>query len=174
MKYNVAIRGKTFEVDIDPDGIRIDGNAVEAVALQVAGTDVHSLLVDGASYRFVASSPAKGEWDVHVRGRHERAEVLDEHDKVVREMSAARAGPPGPRAVKAPMPGLVVKVEVEEGDLVEVGTGLLIVEAMKMENELVAEAPARVGGIHVASGQAVEKGQLLMDMLPIDSGEETT
>ena len=72
------------------------------------------------------------------------------------------------------MPGLVVKVEVEEGDLVEVGTGLLIVEAMKMENELVAEAPARIGGVHVVPGQAVEKGQLLMDMLPIDPSENAT
>jgi biotin carboxyl carrier protein len=69
------------------------------------------------------------------------------------------------------MPGLVVKVEVEEGDLVEAGTGLLIVEAMKMENELSAEVPARVGVIHVSAGQAVEKGQLLMDMLPPDAGD---
>jgi biotin carboxyl carrier protein len=174
MKYYVAIRGATFEVDIDANGTRVDGKAVEASAVQVAGTDVHSLLVDGASYRFVANSPAKGEWNLHVRGRHERVEVLDEHAKLIQKMSAARAGPPGPKALKAPMPGLVVKVEVEEGDLVEVGTGLLIVEAMKMENELVAEAPARIGGVHVVPGQAVEKGQLLMDMLPIDPSENAT
>lgn len=169
----MTVGSTTFEVDIDESGIRIDGEAVEASALQVPGTDVHSLLVDGASHSFVATSPAKGDWDLYVRGRHERAEVLDEHTRAVREMSAARAGPPGPKAVKAPMPGLVVRVEVEEGDVVEVGTGLLIVEAMKMENELSAQAPARVGVVHVVAGEAVEKGQLLMEMLPIDAEEAT-
>jgi biotin carboxyl carrier protein len=165
MRYYVTVSDTTYEVDIDENGVHVDGEPVEVSALQVAGTDVHSFLVDGESHRVVASSSGKGGWDLHLKGRHERAEVLDEHTKTLRDMSAARAGPMGPRAVRAPMPGLVVKVEVEEGDLVEVGTGLLIVEAMKMENELSAEAPARVGVIHVAAGQAVEKDQILMDML---------
>ena len=69
------------------------------------------------------------------------------------------------------MPGLVVTVEVEEGELVEAGTGLLIVEAMKMENELSAEVRARVGAIHVTPGQAVEKDQILMEMLPPEAGD---
>ena len=169
MRYYVTIRGNTFEVDIDDDGVRVDGEFVEVSALQVTGTDVHSFLLDGESHRIVARRSGRGEWDLHLRGRHEQAEVLDEHTRTIREMSPARAGPLGPKAVRAPMPGLVVQVEVEEGDLVEVGTGLLIVEAMKMENELSADAPARVGVVHVAAGQAVERGQLLMDMLPPDT-----
>jgi len=171
MRYYVTIRDSTFEVDIDESGIRVGGEPVEVSASQVAGTDVHSFLIGGQSHRIVARSSGKGQWDLHLRGRHERAEVLDQHTRTMREMSAARAGPLGPRPVRAPMPGLVVKVEVEEGDLVEAGTGLLIVEAMKMENELSAEVPARVGVIHVSAGQAVEKGQLLMDMLPPDAGD---
>ena len=73
------------------------------------------------------------------------------------------------------MPGLVVKVQVEEGDHVEVGRGLVIVEAMKMENELKAEAAGVVARIHVEPGQAVEKDQILVDLAAPDGvpgGEE--
>ena len=171
MRYFVTIRETTFEVDIDESGVRVGGQPVEVSALQVAGTDVRSLLLDGESHRVVARPSGKGQWSLHLRGAHERAEVLDAHTKTIREMAAARAGPIGPQALRAPMPGLVVKVEVSEGDLVEGGTGLLIVEAMKMENELSAEAPARVGAIHVVAGQAVEKDQILMDMLPPEAKE---
>ena len=65
------------------------------------------------------------------------------------------------------MPGLIVKVEVRETDRVEPGQGLVIIEAMKMENELRAEASARVAKIHVVHGDAVEKGQLLIDLAPL-------
>ncbi len=171
MRYYVTIRDAEFEVEVDEAGVRICGERVEVSALQVAGTEVHSLLVDGKSYRLVARPSGKGQWSLHLRGGHESAEVLDEHTKTIRDMSAARAGPLGPKAIKAPMPGLVVKVEVEEGELVDVGTGLLIVEAMKMENELAADSPARVGVIHVAAGQAVEKDQILMEMLPPESAD---
>ncbi|MCE2397612.1 MAG: biotin/lipoyl-binding protein [Gemmatimonadetes bacterium] len=61
------------------------------------------------------------------------------------------------------MPGLVVRIEVKEGDEVEEGEALLIVEAMKMENELRATAAARVARVPVRPGQAVEKGQLLVE-----------
>ena len=171
MRYYVTIRDVTFEVEVEEDGVHLDGEPMEISALQVAGTDVHSFLIGGESHRIVARSLGKGGWDLYLRGRHERADVLDERAKTLRQMSAIHSGPVGPRAVRAPMPGLVVKVEVEEGELVEAGTGLLIVEAMKMENELSAEAHARVGSIHVSAGQAVEKDQILMEMLPPEAGD---
>src|SRR6266550_3620647 len=64
--------------------------------------------------------------------------------------------------VKAPMPGLVVRVEVSEGQVVEVGEGLVVVEAMKMENELRASSRGVVEHIHVSAGQRVEKGAALV------------
>jgi len=67
------------------------------------------------------------------------------------------------------VPGLVVKVEVEEGREVRSGDGLVVVEAMKMENELRAEAPARVKRIYVAEGETVDKDQVLIDF---DAPEE--
>ena len=70
------------------------------------------------------------------------------------------------------MPGLVVRVEVEEGDLVEAGAGLLVVEAMKMENSLTAPVGGRIGPIHVDVGQTVEKGKMLMEILPLEEASE--
>ena len=86
----------------------------------------------------------------------------------MRDLSSAGSVAKGPAPVRAPMPGLVVKVEVDEGECVEAGDGLLVVEAMKMENELTAAVAGRVGTIHVVAGQTVEKGEVLMDMLPPD------
>ena len=70
----------------------------------------------------------------------------------------------GPRLIRAPMPGLITRVEVAAGDTVAAGQGLVIVEAMKMENELRAEAAGVVSRILVAPGQAVEKGAILIEL----------
>jgi pyruvate carboxylase subunit B len=71
------------------------------------------------------------------------------------------------------MPGMVVRIEVSEGDMIRAGQGVVIVEAMKMENELTAEADAIVTKVMVAEGQAVEKDQLLVDLAPIEAEEKT-
>jgi pyruvate carboxylase subunit B len=73
------------------------------------------------------------------------------------------------------MPGLLVQLEVAIGDRVEAGQGVAIVEAMKMENELKAEAPGVVARIHVRPGQAVEKDQVLIELhAPADAEEGAT
>ncbi len=74
----------------------------------------------------------------------------------------------GPQPVCAPMPGVIVSVAVEEGDLVESGRRLVIVEAMKMENDLTAEMEARIGHILVTAGQVVAKDEILMELLSVD------
>ena len=80
----------------------------------------------------------------------------------------------GPKALKAPMPGMVVRVEVEVGQTVAPGDGLVIVEAMKMENELKSEGAGRVSRVLVQPGQTVEKDQTLIEFEPVQarSGKE--
>ena len=97
------------------------------------------------------------------------AEVLDSGQEAVRLARRSSAAGAGPLPLRAPMPGLVIRIDVAEGDTVSPGDGLLIVEAMKMENELRAMAPARVRRVHVSAGDAVEKNQLLVEF---DAGEE--
>lgn len=163
MRYFVTIDGTTHDVVLSPEETTVDGEPVEADLQRVAGTDVRSLLLDGRSHRLVARRRGRGEWGFHVAGRTLLAEVVDERTRAIREMTGAAAATAGPRPLKAPMPGLVVKVEVAAGDVVAPGQGLVIVEAMKMENELRAETAARVRTVHVAAGEPVEKGQVLMD-----------
>jgi biotin carboxyl carrier protein len=171
MRYHVRVGDRAFVVDLGPEGTTVDGTTVAAHLAHVNGTDVHSLLLDGASYRLVAARSGSDAWDLHLRGRRLAVEVVDERTHAIREMTGAGSGPAGPRPVRAPMPGLVVKVEVAEGDEVEAGQGLVIVEAMKMENELKAEAAGVVARVHVAPGQAVDKDQVLVDFaLPDGDG----
>lgn len=168
MIYHVTIGKRTFEVDLAADGVRVDGREVAADMAHVDGTPLHNLLLDGASYRLVAKRIAAGRWGLHMRGRRLEAEVLDERMHAIRAMTGAGAGPVGPRPVRAPMPGLVVRLEVQVGDVVQTGQGIAIVEAMKMENELKAEGPGRVKGIQVSEGDTVDKDQVLVDFESLD------
>jgi biotin carboxyl carrier protein len=169
MRYHVALAGRTVEVELAPDGVRVDGAPRSADLETVPDGPVRSLLLDGTSYRVVARSRGAGRWDLQVRGLHFEVDVISERTRRIREMIAASAPPAGPKPVRAPMPGLVVRVEVQVGDLVRPGQGLVIVEAMKMENELRAEAAGRVSGVRVAPGEAVERDQILIDLDPEDA-----
>ncbi len=171
MRWFVTVGERTFEVELGPDGVLVDGTPMETDLAHVEGTGLHSLMLDGASYRLLASRDRGGTWELHLRGRRYRAEAIDERTRVIREMTGAPSGPGGPKPIRAPMPGLVVKVEVEEGDAVEAGRGMVIVEAMKMENELKAEVAGVVARIHVEPGQAVEKDQILVDFVAPEEEE---
>lgn len=171
MRYTVTLDGHAYEIDVDEGTLTVDGEPLEATLTPVDGTPVHALRIGSASHRVLAERDGEGAWRLDVDGRPARVEVVDERTRRLREMTRAVAGSEGPRPVKAPMPGLVVRVEVGEGDEVADGQGVVIVEAMKMENELKAEAPARVSRIRVAAGDTVEKDQVLVEFEPLD-GEE--
>ncbi len=164
MRWFVNVGGRTVEVDLGAEGVEVDGAPVSPDLAHVEGTDLRSLIVDGVSHRILAERRQDGRWEIHLRGRRWDAEAVDERTRAIREMAAGSGVPQGPRPIRAPMPGLVVKIEVEVGDAVEAGQGVAIVEAMKMENELRAEAPGVVARIHVSPGQAVEKDQVLIDL----------
>ena len=168
MRYHVTVGDVTFEVDIDAEGVRLDGEGLGVCSPELVSPGLYSFLVDGSSSTVLAERGGSGVWDLQLRGRRYRVDVVDDRTKAMRDMSAAGSAGRGPAPVRAPMPGLVVKVEVEEGDLVKAGGGLVVVEAMKMENELTAVVGGRVGAIHVVEGQTVEKDEVLLDMLPPD------
>lgn len=171
MRFFVTIEGVTTEVELRSDGVFVEDRCIEADLVDVPGTNVRSLILDGVSYSVLADSPAQGHWDLRMAGRRISAEVVDERTRAIREMTGVEIGPTGPKPVVAPMPGLVVKVEVQEGDSVETGQGLVIVEAMKMENELKATGPAQVGAVRIEVGQTVEKGQVLIELQALEASE---
>jgi biotin carboxyl carrier protein len=169
MRYFVTFGDRTLEVDLAPDGVVVEGEKVEADLLEMDGTEVRSLLLGGKSHRVLATRKAKGTWGMHLQGTHLTARVVDERTRVIEEMTGGPEGAGGPKALKAPMPGLVLRIEVEVGQEVSEGDGLVIVEAMKMENELKMDGEARVKSILVEAGQVVEKDQILVEFEAVES-----
>ena len=163
VRYHVTVGAVTLDVEIDAEGILVDGDRILATGPELAGSNVYSFLVDGASHTVLAERGASGVWDLQLRGQRHRVEVMDERTKVMRNMNSAAPDLQGPLPVRAPMPGLVVKVEVQEGDLVEAGRGLLVVEAMKMQNEIRAQVAGVVKAVHVQAGDAVPAGAKLIE-----------
>ena len=173
MIYHVTLGERTFVVDLGGGGVTVDGDSVEVDFGRVEGSPTRSLLLDGASHSLAARRVGKETWDLHVGGRRIRADVVDERTRAIREVTGMGGAALGPQPIVAPMPGMVVRVEVSAGDTVRAGQGLVIVEAMKMENELKAEADAMVTRVHVGEGETVEKDQVLVDLeaLPTEATE---
>ncbi len=163
MKYFVAIGGRTVEVEVDGDRVTVDGRTVVAGLSPVPGTPLRQLLIEGRSLAVAVESTGRGRWALTRRGDRWEAEVMDERTRHIRSLTGGTEGPRGPSALRAPMPGLVVRVLVEAGQSVASGAGLVVLEAMKMENELKAGAAGKVRGVRVGAGQAVEKGQVLVE-----------
>lgn len=166
MRYFVTVGHRTVEVELGTAGVKVEGVRVNADLMEMDGTEVRSLLLDGRSHRILATRKGRGLWSLHLAGHHLTARVVDERTRSIEEMTGDGEGALGPSALAAPMPGMVVRVEVEEGQPVSAGQGLVIVEAMKMENELKSQGDVRVRKILVSPGEAVEKDQVLMEFDP--------
>ncbi len=166
MRYFVSVGERTFEIELREQHILVDGVLMTAELERVADTLLRRLSLDGASHRVVAlPGEERGSWELHLDGERVSAQVVDERTRAIRAMTTRSSAPAGPRPVRAPMPGMVVRVEVEAGQPVRAGQGVIIIEAMKMENELKADAAGVVAKVLVAPGTAVEKGAALVEFM---------
>ncbi|HVX39881.1 MAG TPA: acetyl-CoA carboxylase biotin carboxyl carrier protein subunit [Gemmatimonadaceae bacterium] len=165
MKYFVEIGGETHEVLLDADGVHLEGENLAAQVTTIDGTPVRIVKIGDAVHRVVVRPGAsRGAYTLWLDGYRFEVEALDERARAIRELSAAAAGPSGPAPLVAPMPGLVVRVHVQVGDQVSAGQGLVVMEAMKMENELRTQAAGRVKTVRATPGTAVEKGAVLIEL----------
>ena len=164
MKYVVQLNEDRKSVTVDADGLRYEAEAaVHAELSDIEGSPVRMVKIGTHVYRVVAQRrQGKGRYTLWVDGYRFETEALDERTRAIRDVSAASAGPVGPAPILAPMPGMIVRVGVKPGDRVEAGQGVVVMEAMKMENELRATAAGVVRSVEVAAGTAVEKGALLV------------
>lgn len=164
MHYFVTIADRTYEVELGPDGIRVDGNPIDAEMISIPGTPIRRLDVSGRTHAVHAhNGEERGAWDLHIDGERFAATVIDQRTRDIRAMTGKSGAAQGPKPVKAPMPGLVTRILVETGSTVHAGQGVVLMEAMKMENELKADGAGVVGIIRVTAGQAVEKGAILIE-----------
>ncbi len=105
-------------------------------------------------------------WRLVDKGAVVDVEATDERTRHIRSLGGSSRGTAASGVLKSPMPGLVVRVAVAVGDEVAEGQGLVVLEAMKMENELKAPAAGVVASIRVAVGQTVDKGEVLLELTP--------
>lgn len=163
MRYYVEVRGRPVMVEVDGDRVVVDGVAGHASVRPVPGTPIRLLTVDGRQRALAITPIGTGRWALASGGERCEVEVVDERTRHIRSLAAASGRQVAGGLLKAPMPGLVVRLEVEAGQLVAPGGGVLVLEAMKMENELRSPAGGRVRAVLVRPGQAVEKGQTLVE-----------
>ena len=161
--YTVIIDGEEFAIGIGDDhAVSLDGAPVQ---VDVRRIDVgrFSLLLEGKSLTF-AITGGNGRYGVTSAARSYEVVVENERQRLLKKLGTVGTTRSVHQEVRAPMPALVVRVEVSPGDTVREGGGLVVLEAMKMENELKSPVQGRVKEVHVAAGRAVEKGELLITL----------
>jgi biotin carboxyl carrier protein len=167
MKYHVRVDGESLEVELVERGgrtyARIEGKELPAELAPVRSSGSYSLLAGRTQLPVVASGP-NDDLTLVMGSETWHCSVQDSREA----LAAAAAGRAGNRAgggvLRSVMPGIVRDVRVAEGDAVERGQALLILEAMKMENEIRADADGSVSKVHVAPGTAVAKGDPLVTL----------
>ncbi len=164
MKYITTVEDRQFLVEIiDEKHVSVDGRVYAVDFESVSGQPVYSLIVDGKSHEgYVAQSDEF--WQVLLRGRLYPITVEDEREKRLRSAAGAGVAETGEFHLRAPMPGLVVAIPVEEGQPVRKGQVLLILESMKMQNELKSPRDGTVGRLRVKVGETVEQKQTLLSV----------
>jgi biotin carboxyl carrier protein len=161
VKLIIEFGGRRREVELAREGrrfsCRLDGQPVEADAVEVS-PGIYSILLGGRVYEVnVEASPAG--LTVHAGGRRLEARVVDPRQWQGRRGSTLEAE--GRQQIIAPMPGKIVRVLVRQGEAVEAGKGVVVVEAMKMQNEIRSPKSGTVERLLVAEGQAVNAGDVL-------------
>ena len=167
MRYFVTLDGREVEVAIDGEQVTVDGRPIVVHRTTIPGTPLHQVMIDGRPLLVPLEQHGPGRWTVTSWGERRDAVVLDERarhiQRLVRQAEPQSLG----GLIRAPMPGLVLRIPLAVGDPVAFGQGVLVLEAMKMENEIKAPAPGVVTSIPVQVGQAVEKGQVLVQLGPV-------
>ena len=166
MKYFVSVAGQETEVEVDGDRVTVGGRSMSAALEPLPGTPLIVLTLDGRPATLPLERQGRGRWVVSVHGERHELEVVDERTRHIRSLAGPGTTVAAGGVIRAPMPGLVVRLQVEVGQRVAAGTPVAILEAMKMENQLKAPAAGVVRAIHVRPGDAVEKGKGLIDVGP--------
>ena len=161
VRFFLTIHGEehTLEVDFQNElTCALDGVEFQAEVAEVR-PDVYSVLIGGKSFAVRVDSASGGEYAIHVDGV---CYMVSARDPRRRQNDRTRLAVEGRQTVKAPMPGKVVRVLAAEGQAVDAGQGLAVIEAMKMQNEIKSPKAGRVRNVLVGEGQAVNAGETLL------------
>ncbi len=162
MKYYTQINGEEFVIDIDNDGgLTVNDEPISVDFRQMPDSGVVSLLLNNRSLEAVVNQQDSG-WDILINGDLYEVDVIDERAYRLAQARGTAIGASGDAVITSPMPGIVIAVPVAEGDEVSADDKVIILESMKMENELRTPSAGRVISVEVEPGASVEKGQVLV------------
>jgi acetyl/propionyl-CoA carboxylase alpha subunit len=161
MKYIAEIEGRTIEITLENGRVEIGGKIFDCDVHQGGRAEHYSLILDGKSYQ-IWMEPVGRCMRVHLVGFDYEVCLEDERAHRLRQLAAPEIAAHDAGLITAPMPGLVVKILVEPGQQVAKGQGVILVEAMKMENEIRSPVAGVVKEVNVRPKQAVEKGEVLV------------
>ncbi len=166
LKEFIVIAGEhSFEIRLQGKRVFVDGEEV-AASMEKVAENLYSLVVDQVSYDVVLSGGGVAPL-VCVDGNAVPAVVKDAKTLLLEKYGAHHGKGTVAQSLCAPMPGLVLRVGVTPGDAVQAGEALLVLEAMKMENELRAANAGVVRQVHVVAGEAVAKDALLVEFVDV-------
>jgi biotin carboxyl carrier protein len=161
VKYATTINDHTYLIEINRDGeVIVDGERIP-IDLRAIDEVTYSLLLENRSYEALAEIDGS-DLSVLLHGHLFNAQVLDERARRLTQAGSSSAAHTGEVTIKSPMPGLIVAVPVSEGQTVKKGQTVVVLESMKMENELKAPRDGIVASIKVVSRQSVEQHQPLV------------
>ena len=162
MKYTALINDKMYEIEIGANNtVMVNGEPHNVDFRTIDGSALYSLLLDNASWEALVDRNGD-EYRVLIGGELNVVNVQDERTRKMAKAEGVQAAPTGEVIIKAPMPGLVRGVVVNVGDNVAAKQGVVILEAMKMENELRTPRAGIVKEVRVKAGDKVEQGQVLV------------
>ncbi|MCH7587209.1 MAG: acetyl-CoA carboxylase biotin carboxyl carrier protein subunit [Chloroflexi bacterium] len=162
MKYIATIEDQTFEFEINgEDDIIADGDHVAIDFRSIAGQSVYSMLVNGRSYEALVQVEDDN-LQVLLRGRLYIVTVEDERQIRLRGASSSQTIQQGDFHLTSPMPGLIVSIPVKEDQEVSEGDRLIVLESMKMQNELKSPRAGIVRNIRVSIGENVDQDQVML------------
>ena len=164
-QYIAEIGKDKYLIDIvDNHHILMNGEEYKVDFQQVGNQPIYSLIINGKSYE-ASVCLSEETWDVLLLGQLYRVRVVDEHDRLLRESVGKLVASHTEYLLKSPMPGLIISIPVREGQRVNRGDVLVILESMKMQNELKSPRQGKIDRICVKIGENVDQNQLLLSVI---------
>ncbi len=160
--YSVSIGTQAYQVQITREAVLLNGEPVVCDLVSLNGNGLHQLSRGAQSVEVCLSTLPRGAYEVLIGGRRVLAQVDPAHRRKAGGATQINTGD-----IRAPMPGLIVDVLVQEGDSVAEGQVLVVQEAMKMQMQHKSPGAGRVEKVSVAVGDQVEKGAVLIKVSPV-------
>lgn len=163
MKYEVLVGDETYIIELgDEHEVIVNDEVIDMDFTRIGDYGLHSMIIEQNSFEALVEQVDSANWQVFMEGKLYEVQVYEESIRRLQKRTGLGADEDGEFSVRAPMPGLVLSIAVSEGQEIAAGDTVVILESMKMENELKAPRGGVIDRIEIEAGQSVEQNQVLV------------